>query len=214
MTKFADHLFEDLMAEHGAELASASAPAAAHRRYARPAWATAGTVAAAGAAAVGFTVFGSTASAYAVTDNHDGTVTVSVTKAEGVAGANAKLHQMGADVVVLKATPGCPSLSSFATPGLAGGKTSLNLKFGPDGQDTVTVQASGLPKNATTLIAFGFDGSKAQAGAVLTDKPVPSCVSMPAEPPNGAVTGTDGSGLTHVDGNGSGNGQVLSTHQG
>ena len=212
MTDFADHLFEDLMATHGAELASAAAPAPARRRHTRPAWATAGTVAAAGAAAVGFTVFGGTASAYAVTDNHDGTVTVSVTKAEGIAGANAKLHQLGASVVVLRATPGCPSIDSFATGGQSAGKTSLGLKFGQDGEDTVTVQASGLPKNDTMLVAFGFDGDKGQAASVLTDKPVPACVSLPTAPPNGAVTGTNGGTLNSV--NGAGNAPVLSRQNG
>ena len=51
------------MAEHGAELAAgpAPSPAPARRHYTRPAWATVGT-----------------AAAYAVTDNHNGTVNVSV----------------------------------------------------------------------------------------------------------------------------------------
>jgi hypothetical protein len=211
MTNFADSLFEDLMAEHGAALASgAAAPAAARPRYRRPAWATAGTVAAAGAAVVGFTVFGGTAAAYAVTDNHNGTVTVSVSKAGGISGANAKLHQMGASVVVLKATPGCPSIDSFASHDQNGGKTSLGLKFGPGGDDSVTVQAQGLPKNETMLVAFSFDGGTAHAASVLTDGPVPSCVSLPTTPPNGAVTGTDGGGLQ----NGSGNGPVLDQKNG
>lgn len=206
MTKFADSLFEDLMAEHGAQLASAAASSAApaRRRYARPAWAGAGTVAAGAAAAVGFTVFGGTASAYAVTDNHDGTVTVSVTKAEGIDGANAKLKQLGASVVVMKATPGCPSIDTYATPGAKDGQTTLGLKFGPGGDSQVTVQAQGLPKNETMLVAFSFDGAQAHAASVLTDRPVPACVSLPTDPPKGAVTGTNGSGLQNSSGLGSG----------
>jgi hypothetical protein len=215
MTNFADQLFQDLMAEHGADLTSASAPAVApaadRRRYTRPAWAGAGTVVAVGAAAVGFTVFGSTASAYAVTDNHDGTVTVSVTKASGVDGANAKLHQMGASVVVLKATPGCPSIDSFATHDQKGGKTTLGIQVGAGGETTVTVQAQGLPKNDTMLVAFDFDGGKGQVGSVLTDRPVPSCVSLPTAPPPGAVTGTGGGLRTD---SGSGSGPALSQQNG
>lgn len=205
MTNFAESLFEDLMAEHGAELTSAvpsaaPSPAPSRRRYARPAWAGAGTVAAGAAAVVGFTVFGGAASAYAVTDNHDGTVTVAVSKAEGIAGANAKLKQLGASVVVLKATPGCPSIDSFAAPGAKGGRTTLGLQSGPDGESQVTVQAQGLPKNETMLVTFGFDGAGAQAAAVLTDRPVPACVSLPAAPPKGAVTGTNGSGWHSTSG--------------
>jgi hypothetical protein len=205
---FADHLFEDLMAEHGAALTAAPAPAPAQgpapvrRRALRPAWAGAGTVAAGAAAAIGFTVFGGAASAYAVTDNHDGTVTVSVSKAEGIAGANAKLKQLGASVVVLRATPGCPSIDSFAAHDGNGGRTTLGLKFGPGGDSQVTVQAQGLPPNETMLVAFSFDGAKAHAASVLTDRPVPACVSLPKEPPKGAVTGTDGSGLANNPGSG------------
>lgn len=216
MTNFADSLFEDLMAEHGAELTSASTPSAApaRRRYARPAWAGAGTVAAGAAAVVGFTVFGGTASAYAVTDNHDGTVTVAVSKAEGIAGANAKLKQLGASVVVMKATPGCPSIDSFAGPGAAGGRITLGLKFGPDGVSQVTVQSQGLPKNEMMLVAFSFDGAKAHAASVQTDRPVPACVSLPAEPPKGAVTGTNGSGLRSTSGPAAGSGPVLDQKNG
>lgn len=213
MTTFADQLFQDLMAEHGAELTSASAPRAARRRYARPACATAGTVAAAGAAAVGFAVFGGTASAYAVTDNHDGTVTVSVTKASGVDGANAKLRRLGGSVVVLKATPGCPSISSFAAPVQDAGKTTVGMR-NAGGDTTVTVQAKDLPANDTMLIAFDFDGGKGRAASVLTDRPVPSCVSLPTAPPKGAVTGTGGGQLSENGGPDSGDSPALDRKNG
>lgn len=221
MTSFADHLFEDLMAEHGAALvadaadAAGAATAPAGRRYTRPAWATAGAVAAAGAAAVGFTVFGGAASAYAVTDNHDGTVTVSVTKAGGISGANAELRRLGASVVVLKATPGCPSIDSFALaePVPHPGLTSLGVRSGPGGGiNSVTVQAKALPKNDTMLVAVGFDGGIQHIAVVLTDRPVPACVSLPADPPRGAVTGTDGGGLR--TGGGAGGGPVLDQKNG
>jgi len=215
MTNFADSLFEDLMEAHGAELAAPAAdPVAARRRYTRPAWATAGTVAAAGAAAVGFTVFGSTASAYAVTDNHDGTVTVSVTKAGGIDGANAKLRQMRASVVVLKATPGCPSIESFATRGQKGGKTTVGIQNGPGGPTTVTVQAKDLPKNDTMLIAFDFDGGKGQLASVLTDRPAPSCVSLPTTPPPGAPISTGAGQLSQNGGPDSGSAPALDQKNG
>jgi hypothetical protein len=219
MTTFADHLFEDLMAEHGAELTSAAAAAQApapspHRRYTRPAWATAGTVAAAGAAAVGFSVFGTTAAAYAVTDNHDGTVTVSVSKSGGVTGANSKLHTIGADVVVLKATPGCPSITSFGAPNQNVGKTTLGMAGGPGRSTTITVQATGLPKNETMLVAFDFDHPMQRVAAVLVDDPVPTCVSLPALPPKNAVTGTGGGRLSQTGGPDSGSVPALNQQNG
>jgi hypothetical protein len=205
MTDFADHLFEDLMAEHGAALTSAAGPAPAYRRYARPAWATAGTVAAAGAAAVGFTLFGGTAAAYAVTDNHDGTVTVTVTKAGGISGANTTLHKMGANVVVVKATPGCPSIDSFAVRDQNVGKTTDTVSRGADGETTIKVQAQGLPKKETMLIAFDFDHPMQRMSSVLVHDPVPACVSLPALPadrptgfPSGLQVHTDGSGNVAV----------------
>ncbi|MEZ0113427.1 hypothetical protein ABH920_007457 [Catenulispora sp. EB89] len=219
MTSFADHLFEDLMAAHGAELSSAATSAATsasapRRRYARPAWAGVGTVAAAGAAAVGFGVFGSTAAAYAVTDNHDGTVTVAVDNVGGISGANAKLHQLGASVVVLKATPGCPSISTFAAPNQNAGKTTLGVRVGPGGVSSVTVQGQGLPKNDTMLVVFSFDGGKGQVASVLTDRPVPTCVSLPAGPPNGAVTGTGNGRLSQTGGPDSGSVPALNQQNG
>lgn len=217
MSAFADRLFEDLMAEHGAELASACAPAPARRRYTRPAWATAGTVAAAGAAAVGFTVFGSTASAYAVTDNHDGTVTVSVNNASGIDGANAKLHQIGGSVLVLKAKPGCPSILSFAAPVPTAGKTTIGLSGGPGRENTITVRATGLPKNETMLIAFDFDHPKMRLASVLVKDPVPTCVSLPPLP-KGTVTGSGNGGdsgrLSQSGGADSGSSPVLNQQNG
>jgi hypothetical protein len=205
MSKFADHLYEDLMAEHGSALSTTPVPAAAsgaRRRIARPAWATAGAVAAAGATALGVTVFGGAASAYAVTDNHDGTVTVSVSKAAGIDGANTQLQRMGARVVVLQADPGCPSLQSFAAHNPGDGKVTIGMTVGSQGPGSITVQAQGLPDNETALVAFSFDGGKATAAMVPIHGPIPTCVSLPTTPPPGAVTGS-GSGLqTHVGGSG------------
>jgi hypothetical protein len=84
-------------------------------RLARPRL-LAGTIA--GAAAVGTTlalVLGaaSTSPAFAVTRNHDGTVTVSIKGSSGIAGANAKLNQLGIRASVMPQAPaGCqPTLS-------------------------------------------------------------------------------------------------------
>ncbi|MFD0631459.1 hypothetical protein ACFQ9X_07285 [Catenulispora yoronensis] len=116
MTKFADSLYQSLMDEHGDTLAAMEAHGPAGRSL-RPVWASAGTIAAVATAAVGFTAFGGTASAYAVTDNHDGTVTVKVDKPSGVAGANAALARIKSRVAVVEAKPGCPSIDTFRIPG-------------------------------------------------------------------------------------------------
>jgi hypothetical protein len=53
--------------------------------------------------------------AHSVT-RHDGTVSVSVDNASGVAGANAALHGMHARVVVVPVRPGCPAIGSLPRP--------------------------------------------------------------------------------------------------
>ena len=94
MTKFEDQLFGQLMAEHGHQLRAVERPAQARRRVPRPVWlATGAAAAAASVTAVVMAVGSAPASAaYSVTQ-HDGTVSVSVYKASGVAGANAALQQ-------------------------------------------------------------------------------------------------------------------------
>lgn len=200
MKTFADHLFEELMEQHGAALTPAPNPAPnpavnpapARRRLTRPVWASAGTVAAAATAAVGFTAFSGTASAYAVTDNHDGTVTVKVTKPSGITGANAALHKLGSKVAVVQATPGCPSIDTFAVPDHSAGKSTIGMSGGPGRPTTITVQAQGLPKNDTMLVVFDFDQPMQRVGSALVKSPAPTCVSLPAAPKGGTVTGSGG----------------------
>ena len=214
MKTFADHLFEELMEQHGAALTPAPNPAPnpavnpapARRRLTRPVWASAGTVAAAATAAVGFTAFSGTASAYAVTDNHDGTVTVKVTKPSGITGANAALHKLGSKVAVVQATPGCPSIDTFAAHD-HGGDSRLSVRLGP-GSDpsSITVTVTGLPADETALVVYSFEGGKNTMAEAPIKGRVPTCVSLPAAPPPGAVTGTDGGTGAKLDSTGPGPG--------
>jgi len=118
MSKFTDQLFDDLMREHGPTLASTRVPVTPKRRLARrPVLLTAGTGGLAAAAAIGTLVAGGATPAYAVTTHSDGTVTLAVYQESGIAGANAKLHQVGdGRVVVVPVEPGCPSISSLPGP--------------------------------------------------------------------------------------------------
>src|ERR1700689_3130470 len=104
MTKFADQLLDDLMREHGPALAHTGPPAA-----------RGGGVAVA-AAAAGVLVAGGGTPAYAVTTHPDGTVTLAVTRAAGISGANGALRKLGDRVVVVPVRHGCPSLGSLRPP--------------------------------------------------------------------------------------------------
>ncbi|GAA2045118.1 hypothetical protein GCM10009839_56260 [Catenulispora yoronensis] len=194
MTKFADSLYQSLMDEHGDTLAAMEAHGPAGRSL-RPVWASAGTIAAVATAAVGFTAFGGTASAYAVTDNHDGTVTVKVDKPSGVAGANAALARIKSRVAVVEAKPGCPSIDTFRIPGGAGSPTRVDTRFAGTDPGSVTVSAWGLPADETALLVFSFDHGKSTSAMVPIKGRPPVCVSLPAAPPDGAVV-TGGVGLT------------------
>lgn len=209
MTKFADQLYEDLLREHGATLRSmsdrepaAAGPARAHRRVARPAWlTTAGLATAAAAVAGGFVLFGGAATpAYAVTQNSDGTLSVSVKQASAIAAADAELKAIGVRVVVVPVGPGCPSLGPFPVRGP--GQVQVSVQ-GTNGQvGSITVDAKGVPADDTLVL--GFDGSRGGlfGGSGLIKGKAPTCVSLPAPPARAVPAG--GSGRQ------SGGGQVTS----
>lgn len=217
MSKFADQLFEDLMAQHGAELASPPIPAAATapRRTRRPVWAAAGTVTAAVTAFVGFTVFSGGAAAYAVTDNHDGTVTVAVKQASGIAGANGKLHSLGVPVVVVPGGgTGCTAIESIAVPPAEHTKITMEARTGPQG--SVTVDVHGVPAGDKALVAFETFADGKVIGSmflVRASTPVPSCVTLPTPPAGGATT-TSGGGVQNRGEGPTDGGARLETAQG
>lgn len=187
MTKFADDLYADLMEQHGAaltelDLARAAAdgrrPVPAVRGH-RPLWLTAGGLATAAAVAGGFAVFGESAAAYAVTQNPNGTVTISVDRPSGISGANAQLKLDGDPVVVVPVRPGCPSAASLPHPS---GHPAESSSAG-DRNGTVTIQAKGLPGGVTVIVAAeqGPNGAM-QMSIGLTTAPPPACVSLPPIP--------------------------------
>jgi hypothetical protein len=198
MTKFADQLFDDLMREHGPALAhtvpSLSRPAPGHHLATRRTLLAAGTACAAVAATAGVLVAGGGTPAYAVTANPDGTVTLAVHQESGIAGANARLRQLGdGQVVVVPVKAGCPGLRSLPAPaGPAGprsGHIPLQTTTSRDG--SVTVKAKGIPAGDILVVgvATTTQGSTVTSagGSALTSPPAPACVSVPPAPAPGAA---------------------------
>jgi len=202
MTKFADELFADLMREHGSTLAQTRPPAAPKRhipgrRTLLAAGAGGVAVAAAAGALVasggppaahgGTSADGGSSPAYAVTKNSDGTVTLAVYKASGIAGANARLRQLDdGQVVIVPVAPGCPSPSSLPAPAVPpSGHISVQGSDSKDGG--ITVNAQGIP--AGDILVVGAQTTvngtlvTTQMGSRLTSPPAPSCISLPAPPP-------------------------------
>ena len=223
MTKFADQLFDDLIREHGSTLTNARPPAPRGHIATRRALLAVGGGGVAVAAAAGVLVATAGANpaahsglaaagntpAYAVTNNANGTVTLAVYQKDGIAGANAKLHELGdSQVYVVPVGAGCPSMSSLPAPAASlNGKhlrVQSSVTIGGTAGRSVTVNVKGIPAGDILVVAVettrsGNTTTSLGAGK-LTTAPAPSCVSLPS------TAGSDfgwGSGNT---GPGTGNG--------
>ncbi|HTX25802.1 MAG TPA: hypothetical protein VME19_02150 [Streptosporangiaceae bacterium] len=223
MTKFADQLYADLIREHGSALAHTSPPTASRRPItSRRVLLATGAGGLAVAATAGVLMAGGGTPAYALTMNPNGTATLAVYQASGIAQVNAKLRQLGDNVVVVPVEPGCPSLASLPAPAVQpSGPISVEGSGSVDG--SITVNATGVPAGdilvvgaEITMQSNGHVGG--QTGARLTSPPTPSCVSLPALPASAGpgsgsrtVSGSSGgpaAGTAH----GGGSGPVVSSN--
>jgi hypothetical protein len=194
MTKFADQLFEDLMREHGQALEGVRP--AAHpggRVAARPVVLAGAATFAVAAAVAGVLAAGSGTPAapaagshfaalvrhgnqpYAVRKNPGGTITLAVYQRSGIAGANARLQQMGEDqVVVVPIEPGCPSL---APPVVAAVGMTISVGSSDSG-GSLTVNAQGIPVGDILVVGVQTSGVTTTTVGALTAPPAPACISL------------------------------------
>ena len=186
MSKFEDRLFRELMRDHGAELSPPRKTRTVTRTVARPVWLSGGVLAAAGATAAGLVMFGSgTEPAFAVTQNDNGTATIAVHQLSGIAGANAKLHSLGDNVVIVPVQPGCEPASSLPrVQGLQGTMMTGTASRSAGGQ--ITVNVTGIPAGDIAVVAIQQSGGTTEMSTTITIPPAPSCVGpLPAPPANG-----------------------------
>jgi hypothetical protein len=183
MTKFADELYDDLMREHGPALAATRPPAPTRRPVtSRRAVLAASAGGLAVAATAGSLVAVSGTPAYALTTNHDGSISLAVYQGAGVAQANARLRAIGAKVIVVPVGAGCPSLGSVRKPAVpVTGRVRVQGSVNRDG--SITVNAQGVPRGDVIMVATETSGKLRETASAITSLPVPHCVSLPAPPP-------------------------------
>jgi len=159
MSEFEDNLWLKVVREHGDELASNARTAQKHRRASRPQLLAGTTVGLAAVATAAALLFGAStsSSAFAVTRNPDGTVTVNLMRQSGIAGANRKLAAMGvrARITVQAKTP--PKL---VCPGGTAPTITFDPASIPNSQELVIAPDQPSAGDGATLKA-GSNGSGA-----------------------------------------------------
>jgi hypothetical protein len=109
MGKFTEGLWRELERERGADLAQIARPAAKPGLRARPRLLAGTTVGLAGIVAALALVLSAASSspAFAVSRNHDGTVTLRIRAVRGILGANARLAELGIRARAVQVTADC-----------------------------------------------------------------------------------------------------------
>lgn len=140
MSEFEDNLWIAVLRDRGDELARATRTARQQRRASRPQLLAGTTVVLAAMATAATLLLGASTSspAYAVTRNPDGTVTVNLMKASGIARANDRLAAMGTRAQILTLAKSAPTL---ACPGAT--------------VPTITFDPASIPKREVLMITSG-----------------------------------------------------------
>ena len=185
MGDFKDRLWRDLVREHGAQLAQTERPPAKHGRRARPRVLAGTTLGLAGIGTAVALALGAASStpAFAVTRNHDGTVTVALQRIAAIRDANAKLAGSGLPVKLVRVQAGCvaaarakalAALSKARPQSVAPLHWSGRARFNP----------RKIPPGKTLVIAAWPAGKSVHVspGHLITGA-APACVPPPAPPP-------------------------------
>ncbi len=182
MSRFEDRLWAELVEQHGALLADAPAlpvmatPAGRARRARRVGHAhrapslrarlaMAGTLALAISAAlviaIGGLRSGGGSAAYAVVQNPDGTVSVTIREIVGVDGASSKLTSLGVPVRVARTAKGCNPRAEGYVPARLRPSVSHRIAVltGGPGHASIVVDPAAIPPGDTVLIGAQPFGS-------------------------------------------------------
>jgi hypothetical protein len=173
MSNFEDHLWSHLVSEHRADLAVTPAGVSVARRGRRRPFVLAGggVGLAATAAAVTVALTSATAPAFAVTDNPNGSVTVTLNQVQGITGLNAELAQ---DKINAKAIPVTATCSTQGFLNAMPGGTNPSTY-------TITIVPSDIPAGYTGIVAVSENASgQIELAQGAWPSPGPSCMSSTA----------------------------------
>jgi hypothetical protein len=163
MGEFADQLFTDLMAEYRPTLDATELPEPRKRRtVAKPVWLTSGLASFGALVTTLLLVFTTGAPAYAVTQNANGTITLTVNQLDALNQAAAALHPLGAANAI-----SCQL--SFDVP-----------EFPPSTTDTVVVDPKEIPPGAMGVLygQLGPNGKPMVFWTVVPMDGTPACQAL------------------------------------
>lgn len=186
MSRFKERLWRELVREHG-EALSRTPPSQAHHRWrARPRILVGAGVGLAGLGATLALVLGAAATspAFAVTRNHDGTVSVAIHKWSAIPAANARLRKMGIRAELAPAPAACVVVQSLA-PGMTKALAAARANVVHVKQARINVQARFDPKQIPVgklLVIRSLRIHRAFAPGNFTGKVRPGCMAVIVPP--------------------------------
>ncbi len=212
MSEFEDNLWRDVVREHGDDLAQTPWPPP-HRRRPRPGLLAGTTVVAVAAVAVLALVLGgtNTSPAYAVNTNHDGSITLTINRLNGIHGANVKLSSLGVRAVAVQVPAACRAAlaaARFDPRQIPVGKTLVIAAWRAGHSvrlSSARLSQAGAPACLPGKAWTAIHGSPPVAGVAAPCKvsgpvPAPLAAPVPTGTPTGTGTGTGTSTATTESG--------------
>jgi hypothetical protein len=189
MSKFEDHLWREVVSRHGPDLEVARRPPAKHRRPG-PRVLAGTTLGLAGAGTALALVLGATVgtTAFAVTREPDGTVTLTIKQLAGITGANAKLATLGVRARAVPVIAGCtasPVVSGLVTPPQSANPPLLRTHRPSPAFVSVRIDPSKIPAGETLVLAANQSSRPyvTMLAQEMVRGPVPSCLGNSPPPP-------------------------------
>ena len=169
MTAFEDGLWERLVEAHGADCVSITAP---RQRSARRPVIIGGSVtalaAATAAAVVGIGAVTTAPPAYAMTQNADGSITVTINDlATAIPQLNARFAQMGVDTTIVPVTASCPDTGNI--------NDELELDPHASMSETITLGTQNEPGYTGVLAAEQLPSGHVAMAMEEIKPPIPTC---------------------------------------